>query len=153
MHVNDFMIFLCADMNQLPTPRTQAAWRTVEKWTDYLHSGDIDSILLLFCEKDNAFWGTFASHMRHTRAELRTYYDQFLDCEEITCRISEYSAREITTDIVSFTGIYEFDITKKKGDPMITTLARFTFTIRHDNIDNRWMFVEHHSSLMPEEGF
>ena len=140
-------------MKQLPTPRTQAAWRTVEKWTEYLHTGDIDSILLLFCEKDNAFWGTFASKMRQTRAELRTYYDNFLDCEDIICRIVDYTAREITTDIVSFTGIYEFDITKEKGGPATTTLARFTFTIRHDNIDNRWMFVEHHSSLMPENGY
>ncbi len=140
-------------MNSLSTPRIQAAWRTVEKWTQYVHDKDIDSILLLFCAKDNAFWGTFASHMRHSRTELRTYYEKFLGVEEITCRIGNFAAREITTDIVCFTGIYEFDIIPNKGDPMETTLARFTFTIRHDNIDNRWMFVEHHSSLMPENGF
>jgi hypothetical protein len=41
----------------------------------------------------------------------------------------------------------------KKGEPEKQTLARFTFTIRHDNIAGRWMFVEHHSSLMPENGY
>lgn len=140
-------------MNETFTPRIQAAFRTVEKWMRYLHSGDIDSILLLFCENDNAFWGTFATRMRHTRGELRTYYDKFLDVDAITCRIIENSPREITTDIVSFTGIYEFKIIPKGANVATKTLARFTFTIRHDNIENRWVFVEHHSSLMPENGF
>ncbi|MGJ8676550.1 MAG: nuclear transport factor 2 family protein [Akkermansiaceae bacterium] len=140
-------------MTELTTPRIEAAWKTVETWTEYVHDGDIDSLLLLFCENDNAFWGTFADHMRHTREDLRTYYDKFLDCEYIKCRVTDFVARELTTEIVSFTGIYEFDIQKTKDCKLSTTVARFTFTIRHDNIINRWMFVEHHSSLMPAEGY
>jgi len=140
-------------MNIEHTPRTEAAWKTVEQWIDCVGREDIDSLLPLFCENDNAFWGTFANKVRETREELRTYYDEFLNCESISCKITDCTAREMTTDIVSFTGIYVFNIIKKKGDPEVKTVARFTFTIRHDNLVNRWMFVEHHSSLMPENGY
>jgi len=135
------------------TPRTEAAWKVVEQWMDCVNQHDIDRLLLLFCENDNAFWGTFANQIRKTREELRTYYDHFLDCESITCNIQQCTAREMTTEIVSFTGIYTFDIVKQKGADNHRTLARFTFTIRHDNIIGRWVFVEHHSSLMPEDGY
>ena len=140
-------------MNKLSTPRIEAAWKTVQQWTENVHSGDIEAILQLFCENDNAFWGTFAGHMRHSRDDLRTYYDKFLNVEEMTCTVTDFVARELTTEIVSFTGIYVFDIQKTKDSPVTKTTARFTFTIRHDNIINRWMFVEHHSSLMPENGY
>ncbi len=135
------------------TPRTEAAWKAVEEWMHCVNTHDVDSLLLLFCENDNAFWGTFANKIRKTREEVRTYYDHFLDCESIECKIIENTPREMTTEIVSFTGIYSFDIVKKKGDPVEHTLARFTFTIRHDNIIGRWVFVEHHSSVMPENGY
>lgn len=135
------------------TPRTEAAWKIVEQWTDCVQKQDIDRLLPLFCENDNAFWGTFANIIRETREELRTYYNEFLNCESINCEIVDCTAREMTTDIVSFTGIYAFNIVKKPGDKETRTIARFTFTIRHDNLANRWMFVEHHSSLMPENGY
>lgn len=135
------------------TPRTEAAWKIVEQWMDCVNRHDIDSLLLLFCENDNAFWGTFANKIRKTREELRTYYDNFLDCESIECEVKECTAREMTTEIVGFTGIYTFTIIKEKGEPATETIARFTFTIRHDNIIGRWVFVEHHSSLMPENGY
>lgn len=135
------------------TPRTEVAWKTVEQWIDCVGREDIDSLLPLFCENDNAFWGTFANKVRKTREELRTYYDEFLNCESIRCEITACTAREMTTDIVSFTGIYVFNIVKNAGNPEVETVARFTFTIRHDNLVNRWMFVEHHSSLMPENGY
>jgi len=140
-------------MDREHTPRTEAAWKVVEQWMHCVNTHDKDSLLPLFCEHDSAFWGTFANQIRKTREEVKTYYDKFLDCESIECHILENTAREMTTEIVSFTGIYQFDIIPKKGDSVQKTLARFTFTIRHDNIVGRWMFVEHHSSLMPEEGY
>ncbi len=140
-------------MDRQHTPRTQAAWKIVEQWMDCVNKHDTDRLLLLFCENDNAFWGTFANQIRKTREELRTYYDRFLDCHSISCTILENTAREMTNEIVSFTGIYRFDIVQNPGDAVVKTLARFTFTIRHDNIVGEWMFVEHHSSLMPENGY
>ena len=111
------------------TPRTEVAWKIVQQWTDCVQKQDIDSLLPLFCENDNAFWGTFANIIRNTREELRTYYDEFLNCESISCEIVDCTAREMTTDIVSFTGIYAFNIVKNPGDEETRTIARFTFTM------------------------
>lgn len=140
-------------MNRTPTSHTQAAWKTIEKWIENVNHRDIDGVLSLYSNTDTAFWGTFANHIRTNRDEVRTYFDRFLDVDSIACRIDENIERQITTEVVSFTGIYTFTIVKNSGDSATQSTARFTFTLRYNAEHERWMIVEHHSSLMPENGF
>lgn len=140
-------------MNSTQTPQTEAAWKTIETWMEYVSRGDIDSVVTLYSEADLAFWGTFANHVRTSRDAARTYFDRFLDAESVVCQIDQNEARQLSNEVVAFSGVYTFTIVKKAGDPAAQSKARFTYTLRFDAGEDRWMIVEHHSSLMPAEGY
>ncbi|NWK56892.1 nuclear transport factor 2 family protein [Verrucomicrobiaceae bacterium N1E253] len=138
---------------QTTSPAVQAAWKTIEEWITRVHTKDIPQVVALYSPKDCAFWGTFGDHLRQSQEEVKTYFDSFLDCESISCRILECAGRELTPEVVSFSGTYAFDIVKQAGEPKQVAIGRFTYTVRLDPDTQQWLLVEHHSSLMPENGY
>lgn len=139
-------------MNETSSPNVTAAWSTIEIWMKHVHNRDIDSVVSLYCETHNAFWGTFANHLRCPQSEVRTYFDSFLDVSAINCAIVSKSARQLSENVIAFSGSYEFTITTNDGIDK-KALARYTFTVRKDDETPEWKIVEHHSSVMPENGF
>lgn len=133
------------------TAVTNAAWKTIEQWMDCVKRRDIDTIITLYSQTDCAFWGTFGDHLRQTQAEIKTYFNEFLNCESISCQIIDCASRELSSEIAAFSGSYAFKIVKNPGDSEIEAIGRFTYTVR--KLDGTWTLVEHHSSLMPENGY
>ncbi len=139
-------------MNELTSPSLKAAWETIETWMQHVKARDIDSVVSLYCQTHNAFWGTFANQLRCPQAEVRTYFDSFLDVKTISCTIVSNTARQLSDNVVAFSGSYEFAISPH-DEADIKALARFTFTVRKEDDSSDWKIVEHHSSVMPENGF
>lgn len=130
---------------------SQDAWKTIEQWIDCVRRKDIETIVTLYSETDCAFWGTFGDHLRQSQEEVKSYFDRFLDCESIRCRITSSVTRELSPEIVAFSGVYAFNIVKQAGDAEVEAVGRFTCTLRKQN--GEWKLVEHHSSLMPDPGY
>lgn len=116
-----------------------------EEWNRAIQSGDPDKVTELY-----AFNGillpTVSNQVRHNHAEIRDYFVHFL-AKKPKGTINESNIRRYG-DIAIDSGVYTFDFTPPDGEPFSVT-GRYTF-VYHWHGD-RWLIVEHHSSMMPEK--
>ena len=118
-----------------------------EEWNEALQSGDPSRVTDLYAF-NAVLLPTLSNRVRHGQAEIEDYFRGFLAKHPSGARVEQSNIR-VYGDTALNSGIYVFAFTPPDQEPY-SVRARFTF-VYHWHGD-RWLIVEHHSSLMPEEG-
>jgi len=111
-----------------------------DKWNNALQTGDPEQVAKLYAD-DGILLPTVSNKVRHNHAEIADYFVHFLQ-KKPEGVIDEANIREFG-DIVINSGIYTFTFGGQES-----VQGRFTFVYR--KIDDEWLIIEHHSSVMPE---
>ncbi len=115
-----------------------------DEWNQAIQSGDPDRVTALYAS-DGILLPTVSNLVRHNHAEIRDYFVHFLT-KHPKGEINESNVR-IFDELAINSGVYTFCFSPP-GQTPFTAVARFTFVYRRQA--DRWLIVEHHSSLMPE---
>jgi uncharacterized protein (TIGR02246 family) len=113
-------------------------------WAQALGQDEPDKVLPLYAE-DAVLWGTLSPSLRADRAALRDYFvTAFKVLPSLKVSFGEQRIRVYGAAAVN-SGYYTFSFTK---DGEAKTLpARYSFTFVKSG--DRWLIVDHHSSVMP----
>ncbi len=117
-----------------------------DQWTQAIETakGNPQPVLALYAPK-SVLLATLAQQPLITREEMSKYFISFTDKKDM-----KVSTKKIITQIFPGiainSGIYVFSFIDKNNKP-VSIEARFSFVYRET--DNRWLIVNHHSSLMP----
>jgi uncharacterized protein (TIGR02246 family) len=124
-------------------PKEDVAAATMQ-WAQALAQNDPDKVVLLYAT-DGVLWGTLSPTVRADRAALRDYFvTAFKVLPGLKVTFGEQLIRVYGSTAVN-TGYYTFSYTK---DGEAKTLpARYSFTFVKEG--EKWMIVDHHSSVMP----
>lgn len=112
-------------------------------WNQALQTGEPDKVVACYAE-DAILVPTLSAKVRHNHDEIRNYFEHFLT-KNPRGKIVEENIR-IYDDVAINSGIYTFYLSE--DEIQTDTDARFTFVYRKQK--DRWMIVEHHSSLLPK---
>ena len=112
----------------------------IDKWNLALQSRDPAKVVELYTA-DAILIPTISNIVRHNHKEIEDYFAHFLQ-KGPKFEIDETNIRVIDNLAVN-SGTYT--ATFEDG-----TSARARFTFVYQNISQRWLIIEHHSSLMPE---
>jgi uncharacterized protein (TIGR02246 family) len=111
-----------------------------DEWNAALQTKDPRKVAALY-ETNGVLLPTVSNKVRHNRGEIEDYFVTFC-AKGPTGSIDEANVR-IFDQLAINSGVYTF--TFEDGSAV---QARFTFVYRWNG--QRWMIVEHHSSVMPE---
>ncbi len=111
-----------------------------DDWNNALKSRDPKQVAQLY-ETNGILLPTVSNQVRHNHAEIEDYFVHFLAKGPVG-EIDESNIRTFGQLAIN-SGIYTFGF--EDGS---TVQARFSFVYRWNG--QRWMIVEHHSSMMPE---
>ena len=114
-----------------------------DRWNAALATGDPDAVTLLYAD-DAILLPTVSNQVRHTSAEIRAYFVDFLR-KRPRGTIDEANVRELG-EIAVNSGVYSFTLAENGVDTVVP--CRFTFVYRRRG--DGWAIIEHHSSRMPE---
>jgi len=135
----------CAATSRQLTTITQAqVAQLFDRWNAALQSGKPEAVAENYSEQA-ILLPTLSSQVRHNRAEITDYFRQFTALKPVG-KIEEHNI-QIFGDTAIDAGIYSF--TGVKDNKPFKVLARYSF-VYHQQGD-RWLIVEHHSSLLPEQ--
>ena len=114
------------------------------EWGRALGEDDPDKVLQLYAD-DAVLWGTLSPMVRADRAALRDYFvTAFRVLPGLKVAFGDQFIRVYGNAAVN-TGYYTFSYAK---DGEVKTLpARYSFTFINNG--ERWLIVDHHSSVMP----
>jgi len=115
-----------------------------EDWNQALQSGDPGLVAVLYAP-DAVLLPTVSSQVRHNRREIEDYFRMFLT-RRPRGRIDQSNIR-VFDEIAINSGVYTFELSPPGEDPC-SVQARYTFVYRW--YKDRWLIIEHHSSVMPE---
>ena len=111
-----------------------------DEWNDALQTGNSKNVAALY-EANAILLPTVSNKVRHNHEEIEDYFVHFL-AKGPQGKIDETNVR-VFSDIAINSGIYTFSFKDQSS-----VQARFTFVYRWNG--QRWMIVEHHSSVLPE---
>ena len=111
-----------------------------DEWNNALQTGVPENVAALY-ESNAILLPTVSNQVRHNHAEIEDYFVHFL-AKGPQGKINESNVRTFG-DVAINSGLYTF--TFKDG---VSVPGRFSFVYRWNG--QRWMIVEHHSSVMPE---
>ncbi|HIK18999.1 MAG TPA: SgcJ/EcaC family oxidoreductase [Leptolyngbyaceae cyanobacterium M33_DOE_097] len=135
----------CATTSRQLTAITQAqVAQLFDRWNAALQSGKPEVVAENYSEQA-ILLPTLSSQVRHNRAEITDYFRQFTALKPVG-KIEEHNI-QIFGDTAIDSGIYSF--TGVKDNQPFKVVARYSF-VYHQQGD-RWLIVEHHSSLLPEQ--
>jgi uncharacterized protein (TIGR02246 family) len=112
-------------------------------WNEALQTGQADKVVELYAP-DAILLPTVSDRVRHNHNEIKDYFEHFLPKKPVG-KIDEANVR-IFGGIAINSGIYTF---KFQIEPIQTVQARFTYVYRKEG--DKWLIIEHHSSVMPEQ--
>lgn len=115
-----------------------------DAWNQALQSGDPEQVASLYAP-DAVLLPTVSNQVRRNRQEIKDYFQMFLT-RRPKGRI-DWSNIRIFDDIAINSGIYTFELSPP-GEAPISVQARYTFVYHWSG--ERWLIIEHHSSVMPE---
>lgn len=118
-----------------------------EGWNQALQSGDSNRITDLYAF-NAVLVPTLSNRVRVGHAEIQDYFRGFLAKHPSGARVEQSNIR-VYGDTALNSGIYVFAFSPADQESY-SVRARFSF-VYHWHGDS-WLIVEHHSSLMPEEG-
>ncbi len=110
------------------------------KWNNSLLTENPKEVIKLYT-KDAILLPTLSNQVRHNHEEIEDYFVKFLS-KSPQGKIDESNIR-INDNIAINSGIYTFSFSDAS-----TAQARFTFVYKL--VNNEWLIIEHHSSLLPE---
>ena len=118
-----------------------------QSWKEALESGNPDNVVSLY-EKNGILWGTLSPSIRKDTNAIRDYFVKFATLENIQV---DFKMEEIRVfgDIAINTGYYNFSWNKKGAT--IDIPSRYTFVYK--KVDNKWLILDHHSSVIPDVPF
>jgi len=118
-----------------------------EEWNQALKSGDPKRVTDLYAF-NAVLVPTLSNRVRLGHTEIQDYFRGFLAKHPSDVRVEQSNIR-VYGDIALNSGIYLFGFSPAEKEPY-SVRARFTFVYHW--CGDCWIIVEHHSSLMPEEG-
>ena len=110
------------------------------EWNRALQSGDAERVTALYAD-DAILLPTLSNDIRHNHVEIKDYFVHFLH-KGPTGVIDESNTRTFAGILIN-SGIYTFSLADESS-----AQGRFTFVYRWGG--ERWLIIEHHSSLMPD---
>ena len=116
-----------------------------ETWNQAIQSGDPEKVVALYAE-DAILLPTVSNRVRHNHAEIRDYFREFLAMKPQGV-ITECNTRSCGNLAVN-SGVYTFTLCPE-GQCARAVAARYTFV--YQRFGDKWLIVEHHSSVMPEK--
>ena len=123
------------------SPRDQVAAATAG-WVEAFNQGDLARVTALY-DADAVLWGTASQRLSVGAAAIGEYFKGARRAgERVT--LGEQQIR-VYGDIAIDTGSYTF--WESRDGKSVARPARYTLVYR--NRDNRWLIVDHHSSLVP----
>lgn len=111
-----------------------------DEWNGALQTGNPKNVASLY-EANAILLPTVSNKVRHNHEEIEDYFVHFL-AKGPQGKIDEANVR-VFSDIAINSGMYTFSFKDQSS-----VQARFTFVYRWNG--QRWMIVEHHSSMLPE---
>lgn len=111
-----------------------------EEWNTALQTGEPRNVTALY-ESNAILLPTISNQVRHNHEEIEDYFIHFL-AKGPKGVINESNIRTFGNIAIN-SGIYTF--TFSDGN---SVQARFTYVYRWNG--QRWLIVEHHSSVLPE---
>lgn len=114
-----------------------------EIWNNALQTSNPDNVVTCYAE-DAILLPTVSAKVRHNHEEIRDYFVHFL-AKKPFGKITEQNIR-IYGNIAISSGLYTFTLTQDGGQTDVA--ARFTFAYQKN--EDRWLIIEHHSSVLPE---
>lgn len=132
----------------LKLPAQKKRYRNVEKqlerWFAALKSGNATQVAALYA-RDAILLSTLKGDVQKGRRIIHGYFEKTFLPKHPAGSVVESHIRLLGSVAVN-SGIYSFQIdSKEKG--RVTFEARYTFVYQW--MENDWMIVEHHSSLIP----
>jgi len=122
--------------HQFPSTTPEEA---IQHWLDTLCLHNPEAVTNLY-NHDGVLLGTLADSIKYGRAEIRTYFDTFVQKEPCGVITSISSINYGNVAIVNGTYTFELDGGEK-------VLARFTFVLKKTLTG--WLINTHHSSIQP----
>ena len=119
--------------------------RAMEEWGKAFSSNSVENILALY-EKHACLWGKLSPVQRTDSESIRDYFDGAFKYKERKV-IFEDSTIRCYGDMAISSGRYTFSFVK--DGEQLTMPSRFSlvYTLR----DGKWLIVEHHSSIIPDD--
>ena len=121
--------------------------QVLEDWKSALESGDLEGLLQLY-DNGASLWGTLSEEIRNTPGKIREYFVSFIAHEGIQVEFGELYTR-IYGDTAVCSGPYLFSWKEREEKASIPGRFTFVFHLR----DDRWLIIDHHSSVIPETPF
>jgi uncharacterized protein (TIGR02246 family) len=119
--------------------------RQLERWYKALLSGSADKVTRLYAA-DAILLSTLGQGVNVGQPQIRKYFaEKFLPRKPVGQTVTPYT--RILGGVAVNSGIYQFELDKKKGGGREIVIARYTFVYHWSGTD--WAIVEHHSSAMP----
>lgn len=116
-------------------------------WNAALKTGSPEKVAALYCEPGGVLIPTVSNQVRSNRHEIDDYFQHFLELKPVG-HIDHAYIRILGPDTAINSGLYTFHLTRD-GKPEVVH-ARYTFVYQKRH--GRWCIMEHHSSVMPENG-
>ena len=119
-----------------------SAKQFIQTWLDTVCTHDPEAITNLYLN-DGDLLGTVAESIKYGKAEIRTYFDMFVQKKPCGVITSITSTDYHNISVVN--GTYTFEITDE-GE-VVQVPARFTFVLKQNA--GGWLIDTHHSSAQP----
>ena len=137
------VVFLSFASSAFVEPKEEVAATTLA-WGQALGEDDPEKVLPFYTD-DAVLWGTLSPTVRSDRAALRDYFvTAFKVLPELKVSFGDQLIRVYGNTAVN-TGYYTFSYAKDGETKSLP--ARYSFTYVKNG--ERWLIVDHHSSVMP----
>lgn len=136
------VVYLAMSTQVRAEPKDDIAALTNE-WVAAFSEHNVDRILALY-SKDALLWGTNATSLRTTPAEIKAFYQSAFHIPNITVKLENETIR-VFGNVAIAAGNYTF--TGGSGDRPQSRPSRYSFTFVKEG--ERWLIVDHNSSPLP----
>jgi uncharacterized protein (TIGR02246 family) len=134
---------LCALAGADAAEGEEALAQATESWAEAYNSRDAERILALYAP-DALFWGTRASTIAETPAQIAGYFLESVRNPNLRVKVNQRRIR-VYDGVGISAGVYT--VTDIKDGKEVATPGRFTFVF--ERRAGKWLIVHHHSSRMP----
>jgi uncharacterized protein (TIGR02246 family) len=114
------------------------------EWAAAFSEHNVDRILKLY-SREAMLWGTNGMTLRTTPEEVRGFFESAFKIPNISVSFDNQTVR-LFGNVAVVAGNYTFTA-RPQGGPSQDSPARYSFTLVKDG--ERWIIVDHNSSLMP----
>jgi uncharacterized protein (TIGR02246 family) len=128
------------------TPTTKQVGALFTQWAEALKTKNPDVVTPLYAT-NGVLLPTLSNTPRTNHAEMRAYFVDFLKNSPVPTINQTFVT--VGCNWASNTGIYTFKLTDPK-DPKKTKNTKARFSYVYEKIGDKWLIINHHSSLMPE---